>query len=164
MVEDFGTLDVIIDSPPNGSKVKHQVPIKGRITKKLPEKMELWIVKDVNNRYHPDDGPIDIIGETWESFAYVGNNAPRSDQGVHFTIHIVEVSHETGKKFDAYLTGAKQTGNWPGINRTQIVLVTEKDLENVAKYDGIIKKTITVIRNDPKPGIWGGLKRIFGGN
>ena len=112
----MGNPKVTIKSPANGSRVDHKVPLDGTV-EHFPINMELWVVNRVSGSYHPDDGPIVPEGKIWNSFAYVGNSAPGSDSGTTFTIHIVEVSHDTGEKiFKRYLNNAHQTGNWSGIS------------------------------------------------
>ncbi len=145
MADLFGSPKIIINSPTNGSKVNHKVLISGTVVG-LPPQMELWVIKDINNRYHPDDGPIQINGNNLESSAYVGNRAPGSDQGVEFKIYIVEVGHKTGEKFDRYIADAKQNNNWQGIGKSKIILVPENLRNDVSNYDGIIKNEIKVIR------------------
>jgi|WetSurMetagenome_2_1015567.scaffolds.fasta_scaffold43697_5 hypothetical protein len=145
MADLFGSPKIIINSPTNGSKVNHKVPISGTVVG-LPSQMELWVVKDINNRYHPDDGPIQINGNNLKSSAYVGNRAPGSDQGVEFTIYIVEVGNKTGKKIDKYIANAKQNNHWPGIGKSEIILAHENLLNEDCNYDGVIKNEIKVIR------------------
>jgi hypothetical protein len=126
--------NVTINNPANQSNVKHQVLLEGTV-KELPKEnnTELWVVKEVNGRYHPDDGPVIITGEKWKSYAYVGNRTLGSDKGKIFTIHIVEVSPDVGgKEFKKYLDTAERDG-WKGI---------------ASIYDGKIKATTRVIRND----------------
>ena len=129
----MGNPRVTIDSPVNGSRVPHVVPLHGTV-EDLPSGMELWVMKEVQmGNYHPDDGPAIIAGKEWKSTAYVGNSTPGADTGISFKILIVEASHETGKKFKDYLKYAHQSGNWPGISTI---------------YDGKKVATIEVIRDD----------------
>jgi len=129
----MGNPKVTIDSPINGSRVHHVVPLHGTV-EDLPNGTELWVIKEVNiGNYHPDNGPAFISGNKWESTAFVGNSTQGADAGIAFKIHIVEASHETGNKFRNYLGSAHRTGNWSGIGTI---------------YDGKIVATIKVTRDD----------------
>jgi hypothetical protein len=124
---------VKILNPQNEAKVQHAVPIKGTV-EGLLDNMELWIVKEIApGNYHPDRGPIFVTGNTWSATAYVGHQTHGADTGIRFIIHIVMVSHESGKKFNNYIDTAHRTGGWSGIDTI---------------YDGKIVATLSVVRND----------------
>jgi hypothetical protein len=103
----------------------------------LPPGMQLWIVKELRpGNYHPDresDGrSVRVDGDRWHGTAYIGNERPGADNGQSFTIHIVQVSNEGARRFDAYLDHASEAG-WPGLHTL---------------YGGAIIQTVHVIRDD----------------
>ncbi len=56
-----------------------------------------------------------VRGVNWTGTAHIGNAAAGADRGGKFAIHVVAASHETGKRFKAYLKNAHTTDSWPGL-------------------------------------------------
>ncbi len=50
-----------------------------------------------------------VRGVNWTGTAHIGNAAAGADRGGKFAIHVVAASHETGKRFKAYLKNAHTT-------------------------------------------------------
>lgn len=136
-IKDHGGLaKVTIELPRDGQRGSHRVPMAGTVHH-LPRGMQLWIVKEPRpGNYHPDrksDGrSIRIDGTKWYGTAFIGNERPGADNGQSFTIHIVQVSNEGARRFDAYLDKAPEAG-WPGVQTL---------------YGGAILQTVHVIRDD----------------
>ena len=117
---------VTIEKPRSNAHVGHAVPMEGTVNK-LPPGMQLWIVKEVAGRFHPDRGPASVKGSNWTATAFVGN--ARGDSG-EFTIHVVLANQETGVKYNEYLDHAAP--DWNGLDTLN---------------DGVIVGTVTVIRD-----------------
>lgn len=124
---------VTIISPRSGSRVAHAVRFEGTLTQRPPG-VELWIVSEPSrNNFHPCRGPVHIDGTRWFGTASIGNHTLGADTGRCFTVHVVLVTHETGRRFQSYLDQAHVTGGWIGVP---------------SLYDGRILSTVELVRDD----------------
>ena len=120
-------------SPTSRSRVAHAVRFEGTLTH-LPPGRKLWIVSEPSrSNFHPSRGPVHIDGTRWFGTASIGNHMLGADTDRCFTVHVVLVTHETGRRFQSCLDRAHVTGGWVGLP---------------SLYDGRIVSTIELIRDD----------------
>ena len=121
------TTEVEITYPYNDDTVKIREMVQGT-SQKIPEGQAIWIMvySHVVGRYYPQDNPADVQANgDWTSLTSIGIE---EDVNRKFDIIAVLADKRAQDAFNAYLTKAKDTNTWPGLERL---------LEGVTIYDRI---------------------------
>jgi len=100
----------------DGATVEIREMVQGT-SQKIPEGQAIWIMvySHVVGRYYPQDNPADVQANgDWTSLTYIGI---KEDVNRKFDIIAVLADKRAQDAFNAYLTKAKNTNTWPGLER-----------------------------------------------
>jgi hypothetical protein len=120
-----------ITLPNDNSRVPNRPAVLGT-SHENNEWVEIWIVVEVGNLYHPQHRVV-RSEKTWQAWISVGRSTAGMDANAKFGVHVLAVTEEVGEAFERYRKDSGKRKQWHGVPKPP---------------DSRILATISVTRDD----------------